>query len=69
MSEEECFRTANRGDYYVILPVLPKLRDERNFTPALTVEYSLKDKNISIEELKTLLGGASSEITTFLTAP
>jgi len=67
VSEEECFRTAERGDYYVILPVLPELREEQDFIPALSGEYSSKDKNISIEELKTLLIDASSEISIFLT--
>jgi len=67
VSEEECFRTVERGDYYAILPVLPELRDEQDFTPALDGEYSSKDKNISVEELKTLLTDASSEISTFLT--
>lgn len=66
VSEEECFRTVERGDYYVILPVLPELRDGQDFTPALENEYSSKDKNISVEELKTLLTDASSEILTFL---
>ncbi len=66
VSEEECFRTVERGDYYVILPVLPELRDEQDFTPALDGEYSSKDKNISIEDLKILLTDASSEISTFL---
>jgi UDP-glucose 4-epimerase len=67
VSEEECFRTIERGDYYSILPVLPELRDEQDFTPALTGEYSSKDANISIEELKILLTDASEEISTFLT--
>jgi FlaA1/EpsC-like NDP-sugar epimerase len=66
VSEEECFRTVERGDYYVIMPVLPELREEKDFTPALEGEYSSKDKNISISELKTLLTDASSEISTFL---
>lgn len=66
VSEEECFRTVERGDYYAILPVLPELREEQDFTPALAGEYSSKDKNISIEELKILLTEASSEISTFL---
>ena len=69
VSEEECFRTVERGDYYVILPVLPELREEKDFTPALGGEYSSKDKNISVEELKVLLTDASSEISAFLTAP
>ena len=67
VSEEECFRTVERGDYYVILPVLPELRDESEFVQALNSEYSSKDKNISVEELKVLLGEASEEIAKFLT--
>ncbi len=66
VSEEECFRTIERGDYYAILPVLPELREEREYTPALQGEYSSKDKNISIEELKLLLSNASDEISKFL---
>jgi FlaA1/EpsC-like NDP-sugar epimerase len=66
VSEEECFRTVERDGYYVILPVLPELRDEKNFTPALKGEYSSKDNNISIEELKSLLGEASEEVARFL---
>ena len=61
VSEEECFRTVERGDYYAILPVLPELRDEQDFKPALDGEYSSKDNNISVEELKKLLGQASGE--------
>jgi len=68
VSEEECFRTVKRGDYYVILPVLPELRAEKDFVPALKGEYSSKDNNISIAELKKLLGGADEEIARFLTA-
>ncbi len=67
VSEEECFRTVERDGYYVILPVLPELREEQNFTPALSGEYSSKDNNISIEELKFLLGQSSEEIARFLT--
>ncbi len=66
VSEEECFRTTERGDYYVILPVLPELREEADFTPALTGEYSSKDKNIAIPQLRELLAEASSEIAAFL---
>jgi FlaA1/EpsC-like NDP-sugar epimerase len=66
VSEEECYRTIERNGYYVILPVLPELRDESEFTQVLENEYSSKDLNISVEELKTLLGGASGEIRSFL---
>lgn len=68
VSEEECFRTVERLDYYVILPVLPELRDETEFTAALTSEYSSKDNNISIEQLRVLLSSANEEIGKFLTA-
>jgi UDP-glucose 4-epimerase len=68
VSEEECFRTIERGEYYVILPVLPELRQEKDFTQALEGEYSSKDKNISIDQLKVLLGQADSEIAQFLMA-
>lgn len=68
VSEEECFRTAERGGYYVILPVLPELRQAGDFTNALSGEYSSKDGNISVAELKTLLGESSAEIARFLSA-
>lgn len=69
VSEEECFRTVERGDYFAILPVLPELRETEEFIPALEGEYSSKDDNISVEELKILLKDASDEISTFITAP
>ncbi len=66
VSEEECFRTVERGDYYVILPMLPELREEEDYTPALEGEYSSKDKNIDVSQLRELLAKASVEIATFL---
>ena len=66
VSEDECFRTTTRGDYFVIMPVLPELRDGQNFKPALENEYSSKDDNVSVENLKKLLGESSEEIRRFL---
>ena len=66
VSEEECFRTIESGDHYVILPVLPELRDQAEFEPALGGEYSSKDDNISVDRLRALLGTASEEIKRFL---
>ncbi len=66
VSEEECFRAVERDGYYVILPVLPELRAVQDFEPALESEYSSKDDNLSVEELRNLLGGASEEIGRFL---
>src|SRR5690606_38108531 len=68
VSEEECFRTVERGDYYAILPILPELRVQQDITPALETEYSSKDDNISIPELRELLGLADAEIARFLKA-
>ena len=66
VSEEECFRTIERNGYYVILPVLPELRNEPDFEQALQTEYSSKDDNVSVSDLKILLGDASNEIKNFL---
>ena len=66
VSEEECFRTIEANGYYVILPVLPELRDSDEVTTVLTSEYSSKDNNVSIAELKALLSGASVEIERFM---
>ena len=68
VSEEECYRTIEQGDYYVILPVLPEFRDDADFVQALEGEYSSRDNNISIPELRELLGSASEEIKFFLAA-
>lgn len=68
VSEEECFRTVEREGYYVIMPVLPELRVIEDFTPALESEYSSKDDNISVDDLKNLLGSSSEEIARFITA-
>src|SRR5215204_1442523 len=68
VSEEECFRTVERGEYFVILPVLPELRGQPEISNTLENEYSSKDNNISVEELRVLLGKANDEIGQFLTA-
>ena len=66
VSEEECFRTVNGGDYYVILPVLPELRGEGDFTPALNGEYSSKDNNLTGDALRSLLETSGEEIRQFM---
>lgn len=68
VSEEECFRTIERGDYYVIMPTLPELRYLQEFEPALQGEYSSKDDNVSLDVLARLLGDADQEIARFMTA-
>jgi FlaA1/EpsC-like NDP-sugar epimerase len=66
VSEEECFRTVERGDYYVILPVLPELRSETDPGNPLATEYSSRDNNLSFEELRDLLSNSSHEIRRFI---
>jgi UDP-glucose 4-epimerase len=68
VSEEECFRTVERGDYYVILPMLPELRGTADIEPALTTEYSSKDKNLPVDALRDLLFGSDHEIRRFMEA-
>lgn len=65
VSEEECFRTVERGDYYVILPVLPELRDNLHVEQPLSKEYSSRDDNLDGAPLRELLRSASGEIDLF----
>lgn len=55
VSEEECYRTIERGDYYVVCPMLPELRP-RIEKPALTSEYSSERITLDHEGLRHLLG-------------
>jgi FlaA1/EpsC-like NDP-sugar epimerase len=66
VSEEECFRTVDGGDNYIIQPVLPELRADRSGASKLTSEYSSQTNNLSIAELRVLLGSANDEIESFL---
>jgi FlaA1/EpsC-like NDP-sugar epimerase len=55
VSEEEVPRTTARGDYYVIAPILPELRDDAPPAAALTREYSSADDLLSREQIAELL--------------
>jgi len=65
VSEEERFRTIERDGYYVILPVLPELRQPGEIVPALEHEYSSEFNHVSAEKLRALLHDASEEIRSF----
>lgn len=54
VSEEECYRTVERGDYYVIVPMLPELRGQVD-QPALTKEYSSAHVTLDMAGLAALL--------------
>lgn len=68
VSEEECFRTVDGGEYYVILPVLPELRGQEDHVQALTSEYSSKDNNLTGAALRSLLENSGEEIRRFMAA-
>jgi UDP-glucose 4-epimerase len=55
VSEEECHRTIERGDYYVIAPMLPELQRQRIDAPARTDEYSSSDVTLDRHGLNELL--------------
>jgi glycosyltransferase involved in cell wall biosynthesis len=55
VSEEECFRTIERNGYYVILPILPELRNGSIEQPTLQNEYSSSHALIGLDELDRLL--------------
>lgn len=55
VSEEEAFRTVTRGNYYVILPMLPELRTSEKIDNPLGKEFSSADSLMSNTELEQLL--------------
>jgi len=55
VSEEEAHRTTTRDDYYVILPILPELRNEEGDSQWLGNEYSSADNLMSLEQVRELL--------------
>jgi UDP-glucose 4-epimerase len=58
ISEEEVFRTVERGEYYVIRPVLPELAVAS--PPARETEYSSSDVTLDVAGVRRLL--AESEM-------
>jgi UDP-glucose 4-epimerase len=55
VSEEECYRTIERGGYYVICPMLPELRSHSIEKPALSGEYSSANVTLDHAGLRELL--------------
>jgi FlaA1/EpsC-like NDP-sugar epimerase len=62
VSEEEVFRTVDRGEYYVIKPILPELADS-SVTPARTTEYSSRDVTLDVAGVAALLAEATERET------
>lgn len=55
VSEEEAYRTLERGDYYVIKPMLPELRSAGDIPGALGKEYSSADNVMNKAQVTALL--------------
>jgi FlaA1/EpsC-like NDP-sugar epimerase len=55
VSEEEAYRTIERGDYYVIKPMLPELRSKEEIRGALGKEYSSADSLMNKAQVTQLL--------------
>jgi UDP-glucose 4-epimerase len=55
VSEEEANRTITRGDYHVILPILPELNTGPITSPILSKEYSSGDNLMTLDEVKSKL--------------
>jgi FlaA1/EpsC-like NDP-sugar epimerase len=55
VSEEERFRTLDRGNYYAIAPILPELRRAENIESPLKDEYSSADDLLTPEQVVALL--------------
>lgn len=55
VSEEERFRTVDRGDFYAIDPILPELRSEKHSESPLQDEYSSAQDLMTPEQVVTLL--------------
>lgn len=58
VSEEEAYHCVKRGDYYVILPMLPELHiEEEPVIKVLEKEFSSSDKVLNIDQTIELLKG------------
>jgi len=55
ISDEEAHRTVDRDRHYVILPMLPELRDGRSGLATLVKEFSSAENIMSLDETIKLL--------------
>lgn len=55
ISEEECHRAVERGNYYAILPILPEITGGAKVVPAIDTEFSSQNHVMSLPELEELL--------------
>jgi UDP-glucose 4-epimerase len=55
ISEEECHRSVDRGNYYAILPMLPELSDGKEYAAALHNEFSSADNVMALAGVVDML--------------
>ena len=55
VSEEECGRTVDRGNFYAILPILPEIRSSEDYKFPLIGEYSSVSDLLNFDQVKQLL--------------
>lgn len=55
VAAEEAWRTIERGNYYVIRPLLPELNNGKGNKTVLNKEYNSSETNLSIKDIGTLL--------------
>lgn len=55
ISEEECHRSVERGEYYAILPMLPELTEGTVYSAALQSEFSSADNVMSPDDTLRML--------------
>jgi UDP-glucose 4-epimerase len=55
ISEEECHRALDRGNFYAIAPILPEIRCEKKLAPALSGEYSSGNDVMNFDQVVELL--------------
>ncbi|MBI4849804.1 MAG: polysaccharide biosynthesis protein [Nitrospirae bacterium] len=55
VSDEEAWRTFQKGDYYAIQPMLPELAPEQRREASLRKEYSSGDSLLTLDETRELL--------------
>lgn len=55
ISEEECNRTVDRGDYFAIQPILPELRSSKDISICLNKEYTSANDLMKKDEIRNLL--------------
>lgn len=66
VSEEEAWRTYERGDFYAITPMLPELASSKDLGSRLTEEYSSKNSLMTEKQLHEILDKNRLKVSSFI---